>query len=153
TNGFITLTEYADEMRVGRIETTANDVTLTSPASIVDANPADLLGAIDPADVIGVNVTLTAQGGTIGTPANFLETALLAAAAGVAQTGVLTATATGNVYVTEAAGDLRVNVVLSQHGDVVLTTRSGSILDSNTATTTDRDGRTVDVPNVVGINL
>src|SRR5262249_862024 len=53
----------------------------------------------------------------------------------------------------EVDGDLRVNTVIAQHGDVVLTTRNGSILDSNSATTTDRDGRTVDVPNVVGINL
>src|SRR5262249_1890434 len=156
TNGFITLTEFADDMRVGKIESTANNVTLTSPASIIDANPDDLTAASDPADVIGVNITLTALGGTIGTPANLLETHLPDPVAGKAQSGVLTATTTGsagNIYIDEVDGNLRVNTVIAQHGDVVLTTRNGSILDSNSDTTTDRDGRTVGVPNVVGINL
>src|SRR5262249_56157976 len=56
-------------------------------------------------------------------------------------------------YGEEVGGNGRGNTVVSQHGDVVLTPRGGSILDSNSATTMDRDGRTVDAPNVVGINL
>src|SRR5262249_12975754 len=66
-----------NDLRVGKIESTANDVYLLAPHSILDANPADLQAASDPADVIGVNITLTAQTGSIGTTDNFLETDLL----------------------------------------------------------------------------
>src|SRR5262249_50347452 len=101
--------------------------------------------------------TLTALAGGVGTAANFLETDLIdVVASGLrqgAKSGVLTVASHLGVYVDEIAGNLRVNTVVSTLGDVVLTTRSGSILDSNSATTTDRDGRTVDVPNVVGVKL
>src|SRR5262249_31354762 len=58
-----------------------------------------------------------------------------------------------SIYATETDGDLRVNAVKSLTGDVTLTTRDGSILDANSKTTTDRDGRTVDVPNIEAINI
>ena len=51
TNGFITLEELAGDLRAGSITSTDDDVTLTAPASIVDA-----LDDTD-ADVSGVNIT------------------------------------------------------------------------------------------------
>src|SRR5262249_11255028 len=142
-----------NDLRVGLIESPAGAASLLAPHSILDATPADLTAASDPADVVGVNITLTAQTGTIGTADNFLETDLLDSVAGVPQTGVLTASALQSIFIDEAAGDLRGNSIVSGEGDVTLTTRGGSILDSNSLTTTDRDGRTVDVPNVVAGNI
>ena len=137
TNGPITMSEIVavdpsdpNDMRVGQIESTGDDVDLTAPGSILDADPSDPGGSTDPADVIGVNIDLDANDGTIGTTADFLETDLLDLVSGVAQTGVLTAEATESIYVTETAGDLRVNTVFAGE-DVTLTTRSGSIIDAN----------------------
>ena len=60
TNGFVTLSEQAGDLRVGSITSTSNDVTLTAPASIVDALDDTA------ADVTGVNITLRAVAGGIG---------------------------------------------------------------------------------------
>ena len=81
TNGYITLMEDTGDLRAGLIKSTANNVTLYSPARIVD-------GLNDPAgadtNVTGVNITLTADNnnlgqsnsmsgtGGIGTPGDFL---------------------------------------------------------------------------------
>src|SRR5205814_8299596 len=120
---------HTNALPVVPTESTAKDAYLQAPHSIYDANPADLTAAGDPADVVGVNITLTAQTGTIGTADNFLETDLLDSVAGVTQAGVLTASALQSIYIDETAGDLRVNSVVSREGDVTLTTRGGSILD------------------------
>ncbi len=56
TNGFITLTEINDDLRVGRIKSTASDVLLYSPAAIVDA--LNDFGSNAEADVSGENITL-----------------------------------------------------------------------------------------------
>ena len=67
TNGFITVTERAGDLRVGDIRSTASDVTLTSPARILDAERGDGLLGSDPTptDVTGVNITLTAGTGLV----------------------------------------------------------------------------------------
>jgi hypothetical protein len=84
TNGSIIEAEKTGDLRVGRIMSTANDVTLYSPAAIIDALN-DGIGS--EADVTGVNITMTAGDneitgnalldqsgfGGIGTPDNFLE--------------------------------------------------------------------------------
>ena len=125
TNGFIVLTEEAGDLRVGTIESTADDVTLTAPAGLYDVAGSD--DGI--AKVIGVNITLTADtaggGAGIGTPSNLLETDLLDGG----HIGVLTASATGSIFVQEVQGDLRVNTVVSATLDVLLQTLDGSILD------------------------
>ena len=63
TNGFITLMEETGDLRAGAITSTANDVTLYSPARIID-------GLNDPAgadtNVTGVNITLTADNNNLG---------------------------------------------------------------------------------------
>ncbi|MEI6240823.1 MAG: hypothetical protein WCR51_10565 [Planctomycetia bacterium] len=80
--------------------------------------------------VSGTNLVLEASDGGIGTQA--LPLRLDAAA-----TGMLTARASGTVYLTEDAGDMRVETIYSQQGDAVLVTRSGSILDGNASDLTD----------------
>ncbi len=155
TNGFITLTEYAGDMRVGDITSTANDVTLKAPQSIVDA-----LADAD-ADVTGRNITLRAIAGGIGSADNFLETDLLDTIAGVAQSGVLRADAPLSIYIEETEGDLRVDHVISATGDVTLVARAGSILDANNdvnpdsadGTYRDADGRVRQAINVAGVNI
>src|SRR6185503_6712674 len=86
------------------------------------------------ADVSGVSIVLRAQAGSIGTTAEFLETDLIDNIAtgflAGPQSGTLTANALLGIYVTEIAGDLRLNMVESTQSDVSLVTRAGSILDA-----------------------
>ena len=123
TSGFVTLTERAGDLRVGRIASTAADVTLTAPGAILSA------GADGTGRVIGDDITLSADSvggsGGIGTANNLLETDLLDGG----RTGVLTAGATGSVFVREVEGDLRLNAVFSAAQDIALETLSGSILN------------------------
>ncbi len=82
TNGDITLSEKTDDLRVGQIRSTAGNVTLNSPAAIIDALDD---GRLATADVTARNITMTAGNnligdtndqsgrGGIGTPGNFLE--------------------------------------------------------------------------------
>ena len=84
TNGFIVDTETTGDLRVGRIWSTGDDVTLNSPAAVLDAELDNGTLGTDPTttDVIGRNITITAGnngiGGTsgrggVGTPNDFLE--------------------------------------------------------------------------------
>ena len=160
TNGFVTLTEQAGDMRVGSITSNANDVTLTAPASIVDALDDTA------ADVTGVNITLKAVAGGIGSAGsggriNFLEINLLDSVDGVARTGVLRADAPQNIYLEETADDLRVHHVWSTGGNVTLVARAGSIVDGHddldakgaTGTFKDADGRMRDAVNVFAFDI
>ncbi|MDK3018043.1 DUF7507 domain-containing protein [Pseudodonghicola flavimaris] len=152
TNGDIVLTEIdavlsgdLDDLRVGRIDSSAGDVTLEAPRHILDSDPTD--GSPDPWDVGGVNITMTALTGGIGTDADFLETNLVDSVSGVTQSGVLTAASERSARITETAGNMRVNTVDSTLGDVTLTTRAGSILDANSGAGEDDNvtGRNVDL--------
>ena len=156
TNGYITLAEQFDDMRVGNITSTADDVTLTAPAFIVDAL------ADSSADVTGVNITLRSLAGGIGSAGNFLETNLLDTVSDVAKTGVLRADAPQNIYIEETADDLRVQLVASTEGNVTLVARDGSIVDGNNdvnpdptsdGTFRDADGRVRDAINVSAFNI
>ena len=130
TNGFITISEQNGDLRAGDITSTASDVTLTSPASILDAQDGTGTLGTDPTetDVTGTNITMTAHAGTIGLASDPLEIDSSHAAH-----GDLTATASQSIYVTEAVGDLNLSKVVSQIGDATLITRSGSILDDRAA--------------------
>ena len=156
TNGYITLAEQFDDMRVGNITSTADDVTLTAPVSIVDAL------ADSSADVTGVNITLRALAEGIGSDGNFLETNLLDTVSDVAKTGVLRADAPQNIYIEETADDLRVQLVASTEGDVTLVARDGSIVDGNNdvnpdlasdGSLRDADGRVRDAINVSAFDI
>ncbi|MBI1398269.1 MAG: LEPR-XLL domain-containing protein, partial [Betaproteobacteria bacterium] len=112
TNGDITLVELDGDLRVGRIESTDGDVTLTAPASIVDAHGDTA------ADVIGRRLTLRANGGWIGTHLNDLE--IDSAHSGAAS---VVAEAARDVYLVETAGSLTVERIVAGDGEVRLTTR------------------------------
>ena len=142
TNGFIDLVEQSGDMRVGDIHSTANDVTLTAPGSIIDA-----LDDSD-ADVTGVNITLTALAGGIGRADNFLEINLLELSDGAPTIGALRADSPDSIYIEETGGDLRVHHAYSEFGNVSLVARDGSILDANNDTELDLDGRVRDVVNI-----
>jgi hypothetical protein len=166
TNGWIVLEEIVavdpndpNDLLVGQIWSTSDDVTLIAPRSILDADASDCTGktlgqcaATDPFDVRGVNITLIARTGSIGTQANFLEIDLLDFVGAVAQTGVLNADAGLGVYIDEVGGDLRVEYVVSRQNDatqvtdVALTTRAGWILDFRSGT--NPDFAFIDLPNV-----
>ena len=145
-DGEITATEVSGDMRVGRIRSRTDDVTLTAAKSLLDGDPADATAAADPADVIGRSINLTATDGTIGIPGDFLETDLLD---GLATLGRLSATSAGGIYLTEATGNLRLRRVggpaTTGTAYAALTTRLGSILDGLTT-----DGI---VANVVAVSL
>jgi parallel beta-helix repeat protein len=116
TNGDIVLTETEGDLRAGQITSTANDVTLTAPASILDAQ-ADAAS-----DVNGNNIVLTAVSGSIGTRFNDLEIDSSYSAA-----GRLTASAAQHVYVTEVQGSLDVEQAISSTvGDIRLTVAESS---------------------------
>lgn len=82
--------------------------------------------------VKGNVVNVQVAHGDVGTAENHLRVDTLSTTA-----GGLNVLAAGDVHITEISGDLYVNSVESQGGDVVLTTLSGSILDNNTNETID----------------
>jgi hypothetical protein len=158
TNGYITLMEETGDLPAGVIMSTANDVTLYSPAGITDAFNT-VVGADVDANVTGVNITLTAgdnnlgasqsESGTggIGTPEDFLKinVNVLRGATGL---GVLNAfdTAAGStqgIFITDVlpgpkttsllgsqtVGDLEVDTVIT-NANVSLATQNGSIVDA-----------------------
>ncbi|HEX5279640.1 MAG TPA: hypothetical protein VFW28_06150 [Micropepsaceae bacterium] len=155
TNGFINLAEKTGDLRVGQITSTQSDVTLSSPAAIIDALN-DGIGS--DADVSGRNITMTAGNnligdtndqsgrGGVGTPGNFLEINVNAngGALGVLNvTDTASATHTFNygsvpfdpagsgtygVFLTQTSGDMEIDTVQTK-GDVSLATVSGSLVD------------------------
>jgi hypothetical protein len=181
TNGYITLRELSGDLRVGSITSTGNpgaapeqhagDVTLFSPAAIIDAQDD-----FPVADVTGRNITMTAGDnqltgtsadmsgrGGIGTPGNFLE---IHVNANGAPLGVLNATDTASatndwkvlplsqvhepaptgtygIFLTQTAGDMEVGTVITK-GDVSLATVAGSIVDARMG------GAGLDSPGVIG---
>ena len=156
TNGWIALTEYTDDLRVGEIRSTANDVLLYAPARTIDAlNDA---GTTVTADVTGVNITMSAGAGFvnpdpenvagevadptildedqplggIGTPDNFLEINVdVLNGSGVLRAFDITADTTAGIFLTETTGDMKVHTVHtfdsdSADGHVSLATQGAS---------------------------
>ena len=176
TNGFVNLLAKFNDLRAGVIESSDDDVTLTAFGSIYDApigspNPPVAAGdgqfagpptPCSPAsscpDVIGVNVTMTAQNGSIGLDSNFLEIQSSVDRFGVLNAqapGVIRITQTGRVVV-ESGGlpNLNVDTVTTCYGssatscnDVSLATNAGSILDGHNL------GAGGTTPNVIGNNV
>jgi Ca2+-binding RTX toxin-like protein len=121
TNGHITLTEELGDMRVGRIESTARNVTLTGRnADIIDAPDDD-----DEADVVGVTLTFNAPSGRVGTFENPLEID-----SSRPSSGFVKADAASDIVLIEMDGDLNVDRIRSDADDVSLTTLSGSMFDA-----------------------
>jgi Ca2+-binding RTX toxin-like protein len=157
--GFVTIRDVTVavgqlDLRAGLVRSTDDDVTLTSPASIVDApvgTPIPPPTGDAAADVVGVDITMFANNGTIGSDTNFLEID-----SSVDRFGVLAAHATGVIRVTETAGNLDVDLVTTCYGssqsscaDISLASDSGSIIDGHNGglggTTVNVEGNTVDL--------
>ena len=130
-DGSVTLGEITGDLRVGLIRSRGADVTLTAlDSSIVDAATGDGVVPVGDAnpDVVGVNVTLLAALGGIGSTANFLEINS-SNLDGTVSNGLLDAEAKNGIYLTETNGDLRLKLVDSAQGDASLVTLAGSIVD------------------------
>ena len=123
--GSIILTEVAGDLDAGRIESQAGDVVLVVDGSLRRASDS---GAPESANVSGTNLVLTALNGTVGAVGEALVVDSSAAGS-----GVVTATARGDVVVTEAAGDLNAKEIRSQFGNVVLVV-DGSLLNGRSET-------------------
>ncbi|HTH05728.1 MAG TPA: hypothetical protein VL916_07650, partial [Ilumatobacteraceae bacterium] len=104
-------------------------------------------------DIEGVDITLLARTGSIGTETNFLEINLLDTV-GIALTpvsGILNALAKLGIYIFETIGDLRVGLVDARQNDatkvtdVALVTHAGSILDGQVDTAADVIGDRIDL--------
>ncbi len=115
TNGNITLSETAGPMRIGAITTTRGDVTLNSANSII-VSPTDAAF-----DVSGSVVSLNATTG-IGTSAAPLD---------VDSGSRLNASAGGDIFLVETAGNVNVGQIATTAGNVTLTATAGSILDAD----------------------
>lgn len=114
TNGDVFLSETAGPMRIGAITTTRGNVTLNSNDAIV-VSPTDAA-----ADVVGTIVNLNAAT-SIGNAT---------AAVDVDSSSRLNATASGDVFIVETAGNMNLGAVSSTGGNVSLTATAGSILDA-----------------------
>ena len=180
TNGFIVDTETTGDLRVGRIWSTGDDVTLNSPAAVLDAEADNGTLGTDPTttDVLGRNITITAGNngiggisgrGGVGTPNDFLEIQVNAdgGALGVLTVTDTAATRTGwsitpipgnlppvsgtyGVFMTQTSGDLELNRVVTS-GDATLSTLAGSIRDARSGGT--GDNTPGDPANVVANNI
>ena len=117
----IFLTEVLGDLNLASVTSRLADVTLVAlGGSILD-------GQNDAAsDVTGVNITLTANAGGIGSSTDALEID-----SSNPSRGMLNATALQSIYITEVQGDLNVDRVTSAQGDVTLVALAGSILDAN----------------------
>src|SRR5262249_31931216 len=155
TNGNITLTEVAGDLRAGLIRSTALDVFLTAQdGNIVDApdgSPLNPPAGDDPSDVTGRNVYLKALKGGPGYPTNTLDID-----SSTPTQGELDAVARDSIFITEFSGNLfigngvplgRTVGVESITADVRLNTRpgSGSILDAQNDNLTDVEGTRIDL--------
>lgn len=159
TNGDIDLTEDLtessddtsdpadDDLRAGLIESTEGDVDLTAAnASIIDApDDGDSVTGDTAADVVGVNIRLTALSGGIGTSVNPLDidTSNL-------PTGTLTAMASDDIFIIETIGALDVNVVESTSGNVTLVSTTGGIFDANNDALENVIGTSIDLSAPIG---
>ena len=111
TNGNVVLEETEGDMRIGRVESTQGNVTLTAASgSIIDVPDNDPdQGDDSEADVIGRNITLVALSGGIGEPClaggippvDFLD--IDSSNSGY---GVVNAHALNDIYLDETAGNL-----------------------------------------------
>ncbi len=123
TNGNITLTETNGDMRAGTITSTAGNVTLTAPASIVDAKNDGTT------NVSGAKLTFTAISGGIGAFGDHLS---------IVST-LLKATAVQDVFITEVTGDLNIDTVTTSSG--VTLNGAARILDADQSSTLDVSGK------------
>lgn len=117
----IHLHERDGDLRIGSV-VSGEDVGLSADGSIIGVIPGT------PA-VMARDITFTTINGGIGRDGDALA---------LDSRGVVSAAALSSVYITEQTGDLRVNKVVSESGDVVLVA-PGAIEDYNFFETVDQD--------------
>ncbi|HEY6212913.1 MAG TPA: hypothetical protein VIW45_11545, partial [Vicinamibacterales bacterium] len=164
TNGNLTLLETAGDFRIGMIQSTAGDVSLTAgdPTLVVipvtngpAANIYDVAGTNGTTPyVVGNSITLVARYGGVGSLTNVLEIDSSAQA-----DGAVTISAGKSIFATETSGDLRIAGIAATQAtsDVVLRTLAGSMLDAGGDTSatdqideTDVQGSRIDLEAVGG---
>jgi filamentous hemagglutinin family protein len=123
----IAIKEVGGNLRAASIRASNGDVHLTA-----DRN---LAGTGAGTTVTGNNITLVSLSAAIGTDA----TPLVVDTQG--STTVLAASAAGDIHIQEASGDMRVNQVKSQAGDVHLSVPDGKLLDANSIEQVDESTR------------
>ena len=130
--------EAAGDLSVGVIISNNGDVHLLSTGSILDNDNTDS------ANVIGRSITLTSLTGSIGMEDNFLDIN-----SAVNATGKVDAQAAESIYISEAAGNLSVGVIVSDNGDVHLIS-AGSILDNDNTDLANVIGRSIILASLTG---
>ena len=138
-NGEINLTESNGDMRVGTINSTASDVTLTasdSGSSVCDR----AIGKSTVPHILGNSITLNAPHGGVGTAANPLDIDSSRQAAG--RVNVI---AHDSIFAVETEGDLNIGSIASLYSDVMLATLNGSMLDGDADDKADIQGADIDL--------
>ena len=142
TGGDITLSERSGDFRIDRVTSSAGNVSLAATGtngSIVEVADEPPAYGTTPW-VIGNSITLSSRDGGIGSATDFLEINSSNQAA-----GAVIALARNGVYLTETAGDLNIDKVLSRISDVVLIAQQGSILESGADSQADVQGQNIDL--------
>lgn len=124
----IAIKEMGGNLRAASIHANNGDVYLTADRGLTGTGAGTT--------VTGNNITLVSLSGDIGADA----TPLVVDTQG--STTVLSASAAGNIHILEASGDMRVNQVKSQAGDVRLSVPDGKLLDANNIEQVDESTRT-----------
>jgi Ca2+-binding RTX toxin-like protein len=130
--------DTAGNANLGAVMSRTGDVSLSAPVSILDGadlldpyNPDSLVDASVPAsnpraDIIGNNILLSAQQGTIGASLNELDIDSAYSAS-----GHLTASSIGNTYLIETLGDLHVYTIgTGADATAFVAAPTGSILNA-----------------------
>ena len=143
TNGDLTLSERSGDFRIRTVSSSAGNVSLAATGddgSIVDVDDSEAPPFGATAWVTGNSVSLSSRDGGIGSPGDFLEINSSNQAP-----GAVIALAKNDVYLTETAGDLNIDKVLSRISDVVLIAQQGAILEAGADTQADIQGRNIDL--------
>ena len=116
TTGDVNLLVDTGDADLGQIMAADGTVTVfTSQGDIVNANLSPPGVGGEGVDISGSGVTLTAEQGNIGT-----STDLITIDTSSSTTGVVNALANDSAYIDDVNGDLRIDAVAAETGDVVL---------------------------------
>ena len=124
TTGDIRIHELSGDMSIDTVEAMAGNVTLTAEGGIVVADHA--AGQFRTGLVRGNSITLDADFGAIGSDTH----ALLINSSASAE-GLVNIEASGDIFVSETVGDLRLQKAESLGGGVTIEVQDGSLLDAD----------------------
>ncbi len=127
TTGGVDVNEVAGPLTYSNIESTGSDLNLDGQGNVTVSADGSITPASSTAIIMGNQITLTSNNGSIGTSTT---SPVKVQAAGDA-TGGLTANASQNVYVEQPTGDLDLFSVSAFAGNVWLDAVSGNIIDHN----------------------